>query len=44
MALKQFWKVLPAHVRQQTLATLGRMVAAHLFEASADREVGHDRH
>jgi hypothetical protein len=42
--LKQFWKVLPAEVRQQVLAILSRMVATHLAAASPGREVSHDRH
>jgi len=44
VALKQFWKVLPAEARQQVLATLSRMVATHLAAANPGREVGHDRH
>ena len=44
--LKQFWKELPLQARQQTLATLSRMVAQTVFgdqKPIARQEVDHDQ-
>jgi len=44
VALKQFWNVVPAEVRQRTLATLSQIVAKHLPGPTNGQEVSHDRH
>ena len=41
--LKQLWSVLPKSVRQDTLRTLGRILAQHLEESPGRKEVPHER-
>ena len=40
--LREFWSVLPPQIRQQTLATLSRMVAQNLQRTTTQQEVGYD--